>query len=375
MTIDENALKVSNLFDIRQTSWGGRACFSNRDLKKGDVVLRADSFMGTSISHEFRKEVCHYCFGYNSGKPMKVKLDPLMLSQYCDGEWCIKKKGFNGAGLWFCSGSCLEKYLQVPNIIELVVCYESLLAAFNMMNKSKKTALEEQQEEEQLNNITISDDIIEQTWDDIRTNWIPMFNKTKVTKRQKYLTRISDDVYACCRFVAETLFKLKYLDPNSDIMESFLSLQSNESLKMARFPILLQFQITVFKTLKVVLPEPYKDMLTIPLFRHILGSEYGNAFGIWEERESVDSREYLGYWVFPQASYFNHTCDPNVTKSKEGRSMVFTLNRDVSAGDELNIDYSGLLDLSVIERRNALKESWFFLCQCERCQSDLKLVH
>lgn len=375
MTVDEEAFKISDVFDIRQTLWGGRACFSNRDLKKGDVVLKADNFMGTSISHEFRKEVCHYCFTYSNGKTMKVKISPTCVyeKEEKDQDFHINNKKFIGAGLWFCSNSCRESYLNIPNIIELICCYESLLESFNMLSKSKGSGLDD--EENKLNKTTIDIEIIERTWEEISVNWIPTVEKTKPTKKQKYLPNITEEIYACCRFVAETLYKIRHLSTNSSTLVSFMNLQSNEVLKISRFPILLQFQTEVFKVLKILLPEPYRNMLTIPLFRHILGSEYGNSFGIWEEGESVDSREYLGYWVFPQASYFNHTCDPNITKSRDGRNMLFISNREISAGDELNIDYSGVLDLPVIERRKCLSDNWFFMCRCNKCELDLQLVH
>lgn len=374
MTVDIDELKVSDVFDIRRTSWGGRACFSNRDLKAGEIVLKADYVMGTSISYEFRKEVCHYCFLYNRGERMKTKLKMQNLPENNDERFSLNKKNFDGAGLWFCSELCLENYVRIPNILELINCYQLLQSWFKIMTKSKKTK-SEAKTEENLNNNTIDEKIIEQAWHDVRVNWIPMVDKTKPTKRSRYLTRISEEEYACCRFIAETIFKLKYLDPNTYAMKSFMGLQSNEIPKISRFPILLPFQITVFKTLKILLPENYRELLTISLFRHILGSEYANSFGIWEDGESYDSRELLGYWMFPQASYFNHTCKPNITKSKSGRAMLFTLNRDVSEGDELNIDYSDVLSLPVVQRRQFLNDNWFFLCQCESCLSDLKLVH
>ena len=106
-----------------------------------------------------------------------------------------------------------------------------------------------------------------------------------------------------------------------------------------------------------------------------MGSEYGNAFGIWQEGESVDNREFFGYRVVPRASYFNHSCIPNLTKRRDGTTMYFTLNRPVCANEELNIDYSGVLDYPTEKRRKFLKDTWFFDCQCDRCRLEVQASH
>ena len=56
---------ISDLFRIQHTPFGGRACFSNKSLPQGTVVLDAEDSLGESISYEFRKEVCHYCSARN----------------------------------------------------------------------------------------------------------------------------------------------------------------------------------------------------------------------------------------------------------------------------------------------------------------------
>ncbi|KAH7579990.1 SET domain profile [Nakaseomyces glabratus] len=374
MTVTKSYLQISEYFDINETSWGGRACFSKRDLNNGQVVLEVEDCMGTSIDYDFRKEVCHYCYKYNNGKSMKVKIsfNDLQDCLYEFPQLATYKAKFKGAGLWFCCDTCRDKYLSIHNIAELIESYEILLESFMRMIKNK-SLLEEQ--EQDYNGITITKEYIDNTWEDITTRWIPMVSKTKATKRAKFLPQISEDEYNCCRFVIETLFRIKHLDPGSDTLEAFHNLQSNELSKIQKFPVLLNFQVLVFKTLFVLLPDNLKNSLTVQAFRHILGSEYGNAFGIWQDTEAVDSREYFGYWVFPKASYFNHSCDPNITKTRIDRKMVFTLNRDVACGEELNIDYSGVLDLPVDRRQKFLFENWFFVCGCNRCNSDLKLVH
>ncbi|CAI4828482.1 BBL_G0053530.mRNA.1.CDS.1 [Saccharomyces cerevisiae] len=313
MTIDGDVHEISPFFQVRQTKWGGRACFSNGNIPKGTTVLQVSNFTGTSISYEFRKEVCHNCFAYANAKTMKYKLNyDCLRDLVCSAHYQINPKKFLGAGLWFCSEHCRTSYLQIPNIIELIECYEILLHHFPSMLKRYNSTSEQ---EEKLNSILISENVIQSSWDEIENKWIPRINNMKSAKRINQLPPICEDEYCCIR------------------------------------------------------------MLSIPLLRHILGTEYGNAFGLWQEGEASDSREYFGYWVFPEASYFNHSCNPNITKYRKGNSMLFTVNRDIKKDEQICIDYSGVLDLPTVKRRAFLADSWFFDCACERCKSELQSVH
>ncbi|KOG96153.1 Set6p [Saccharomyces eubayanus] len=373
MTIDEDVREISPYFQVRQTTWGGRACFSSSNIPEGTTVLQAAHFTGSSISYEFRKEVCHNCFAYDNARTMKYKLNYDSIKNLICGAGCqINPQKFLGAGLWFCSECCRDSYLQIPNIVELIEFYEILLRHFPNMLKRYNTTTEQ---ETKLNTVSISESIIQSAWDEIENDWIPSIDNMKGTKKINQLPPISEDEYCCIRFVCESLFNLKHMDPQSITQRTFNMLQSNELGKISRFPVLLHFQKLVFQTLYILLPSHLHKMLTIPLLRHILGTEYGNAFGIWQDGEAAESREYFGYWVFPEASYFNHSCNPNVTKYRKGNSMVFKVNKDIKENEQICIDYSGVLAVPTKKRRKFLADSWFFDCACERCNSELQSVH
>ncbi|CAI4053017.1 hypothetical protein SKDZ_16G1100 [Saccharomyces kudriavzevii ZP591] len=374
MTIDEDVHAISPYFEVRQTAWGGRACFSNGNIPKGTTVLKVANSTGISISYEFRKEVCHNCFAYDNARTMKYKLNYDCVKNLIppDANCKINPKKFLGAGLWFCSEYCRSSYLQKPNIIELVECYELLLCHFPNMLKRYNTDIEQ---ENKLNSISISESIIQSAWDEIESNWIPRIDHMKPTKKVSQLPAISEDEYCCIRFVCESLFNLKHMERQCITYRAFNMLQSNELSKISKFPVLLHFQKLVFQTLYILLPSHTRKMLTISLLRHILGTEYGNAFGLWQEGEAAESREYFGYWVFPEASYFNHSCTPNVTKYRKGNIMLFNVNTDIKKNEQICIDYSGVLELPTVKRRKFLADSWFFDCACERCKSELQPVH
>lgn len=357
-------------YNIRETSWGGRACFASHDMPEGTVVLRADDFTGSLIQYEFRKEVCHYCYHYSNGKTLKLRValeDVLPVTTKKNAWLRTNQKRFHGAGLWFCSEQCKTKYMSQPGIVDLIEIYEILLDNYSKMMKKHNP---DDDHQKQLNSVKISQEIINSRWQEVE-QWMERIKCMKKSKQLLQLPIISEDEYTCCRFVAETLFKIRSYDVVCDTMKSFWELQSNELSKLEEFPILLHFQELVYKTLYILLPDRMGSCFNTKIFRHIMGSEYGNAFGIWQEDESDDSREFFGYQVVPRASYFNHSCIPNLTKTRVGKTVIFTLNKPVSVDDELNIDYSGVLDYPTVKRREFLKNTWFFDCQCARCKLEI----
>lgn len=360
---------ISPLFEVKDTVYGGRACFTVAPLRKGTVVLEASDSSGISVAYEFRKEVCHSCYSFQNGRNLKNRLTYSDIAHLVTCDVNINDKKFSGAGLWFCSDECKLEFLNQPHVIELVECYELLLGVLKVMQKRAVNEAQEAAEEQ------ITEESINKAWLEVKGSWIPRIDGMKASKRISQLPTITEDEYNCARFIARTLFTLKYLDPQSHTRAAFETLQSNELSKIGKFSVLLNFQILIFKTLYIMLPDNMHKGLSIELFRHILGSEYGNAFGIWEQEELSENREFLGYAVYPRASYFNHSCDPNLTKSRIKGTMTFTLNKDVPKGEPLCIDYSGLLSYPVAKRRQLLKENWFFDCLCTRCESELQAIH
>jgi SET domain-containing protein len=77
--------------------------------------------------------------------------------------------------------------------------------------------------------------------------------------------------------------------------------------------------------------------------------------------------------MYPSASYFNHSCDPNIAKVRQGRTVLFVTSKEVQAGDELCISY-GHTERPVEERRRVLRDWWGFSCNCSRCISELEFL-
>jgi hypothetical protein len=128
-------------------------------------------------------------------------------------------------------------------------------------------------------------------------------------------------------------------------------------------------QITPF--LKLYLPQEFVPLIESTAYP-FLSRHISNSFGVWELPISPDS-EHLGSAMYPSASYFNHSCDPNVTKVRQGRTVLFVTSKNVQPGEELCISY-GHTERQVLERRQVLRDWWGFTCNCSRCSHELEFT-
>ncbi|KAF9295390.1 hypothetical protein BGZ88_002216 [Linnemannia elongata] len=125
-------------------------------------------------------------------------------------------------------------------------------------------------------------------------------------------------------------------------------------------------------------PSYQEHLITLSIdstfFRTILYREVANSFGI---RDSSD--ELLGFAVFPRASFFNHSCRPNIQKKRRqssravrARQMEYWSTSVIKEGEECCISY-GDISTGVGERRARLEDMYFFWCSCPRCLEEEEL--
>ncbi|XP_072014790.1 SET and MYND domain-containing protein 4-like [Amphiura filiformis] len=75
--------------------------------------------------------------------------------------------------------------------------------------------------------------------------------------------------------------------------------------------------------------------------------------------------------VYPTASLMNHSCVPNVIASFHGRQLVVRAVRPIKAGEEILHCYGPhAKHMDTTARRQALKEQYFFTCNCTACESN-----
>jgi SET and MYND domain-containing protein len=121
--------------------------------------------------------------------------------------------------------------------------------------------------------------------------------------------------------------------------------------------------------LLALVPVSMLPSVTVSACRQIVARDSHNSFGIRSLED--DGSEFFGWGVWPEASFFNHSCQPNVAKRRVGRTWQFWAARDLECGEELLISYLGgdENDLNQTERRHRLR-SWGFDCSCSRCLAE-----
>ena len=96
-----------------------------------------------------------------------------------------------------------------------------------------------------------------------------------------------------------------------------------------------------------------------------------NNFGVFEGAGDCGTAKGRGVSVaqavYPAASFFNHSCSPNITRATEGRRLVLRASRPIEKGGALCIMYGELAHRTHSERQRHLREHYCFDCKCQRC--------
>lgn len=367
---DGNILNyISQYFQISETKYGGNGCFSYNSIPKGEIILISKIPVGLTISRDFKKEVCNYCFKYDDGKNLKHKLGLPKYNQY----------------LYFCSEECIEKFNEIDPQKLLT---KSWLDLDNLYNQGlKKTEVEYSSE-------PVNESDIENKWQEVEA-WDSEILKIKPTKWSKFVPRINESEYLEIKYIISVLFQM-FQSEDTETSTEFLKdlsiretlnlevklfdhLQNSETPKYLKFPELLESYINIFKFIRLTSPKEFQKFINVSTIRSLIGKNLTNAFGIWsitgdKEVDNInENREFFGFGVFPSASFFNHSCDPNIKKIRKGNELHFVTKREILPHEELCIDYGNYLDESVEIRRKQLKE-WFFDCGCKRCELELKTI-
>lgn len=191
-------------------------------------------------------------------------------------------------------------------------------------------------------------------------------NKPKITKQHRKAiskalqAQISPDVMSFC--VSGIVWR--YHNPSA--WENVLAL-AVDSTPYHSTDDLAAF-IRTYLHLLAILPLPLLPLVN-PESLYLLSSrDSHNSFGIRSLED--DGSEFFGYGCWPAASYFNHSCGPNIEKKRDGRAWEFRAGRDIEVGDELCITYLSGEEkkLSRGKRMMTLKKNWGFDCCCDRCE-------
>jgi len=83
----------------------------------------------------------------------------------------------------------------------------------------------------------------------------------------------------------------------------------------------------------------------------------------------------IGVGVYPQASYFNHSCNPTTTRYNIGKKLVLKALSPIHPGQEVSENYGQVFYFkSKAERQKDLGGRYWFNCECKACKEDWPLL-
>ena len=338
-----------SFYDIQPTAYGGRGAFARSFIPKGTLILSCPGPYASVIFRRFKREVCAWCFAYafESGKrKWSVKLDEV---------------DRNGAGAWFCSGSCRETWTSdyqagddgVGWWLDINSALERSIAQVGKRGKTDNATSSTSRLAflDDLLGEKVTPEFIDQAWNLAQE---VSFEESKQGIRSSWTEELNEIEQDTVRFVLDALMR-KVIDDSKSISThgplniphthvgiglwpEFLDLQNNELALLQSKPYLLESQLLSYRFLrhfvmtsqsrsshlrkksKVDLTnldvnygmpvhpiDRLRGFLSTPaLTRSILGRDYGNVFGIWDTSSSDQGSEMLGWGAYVFGSYFNH---------------------------------------------------------------------
>ena len=116
------------------------------------------------------------------------------------------------------------------------------------------------------------------------------------------------------------------------------------------------------------------------MMRHMNVLQF-NAHEIYEffrgdrARMKPHKNHLIGVGVYPQASFFNHSCHPGTARYNIGRTMVLRSLSPLQPGQEVTENYGPVFYFKDKAARQAeLKARYWFSCDCRVCRQDWPLL-
>ncbi|OAL45734.1 SET domain-containing protein [Pyrenochaeta sp. DS3sAY3a] len=338
---------ASPFFAIRHTPNAGRAVFAAQDISKGTLIWRSTDLTLSVLLREYRREVCGQCFAYDYGRELDVREKAL--------------------GFVFCSVDCRDRWREDNGAIGE--------QAWTAIEKLVKNRSKEDNEMVDIDMPRPKSKQVTEAWDSVAAQAaliriaregerpgasIGLSKQHKRAVQKALLQRLSPDIMSFC--VSGILWR--YRRPQD--WETVLAL-ADDNTPYHNSDDLEAFTRTYLHLL-AILPLPLLEFTTAETLFLLSSRDSHNSFGIRSLED--DGSEFFGYGCWPAASYFNHSCGPNIVKQRNGRVWEFRADRDIGNGEELCITYLSGEErkLSRGKRMLTLKRNWGFDCGCERCE-------
>ncbi|KAI5369444.1 Putative SET domain-containing protein [Septoria linicola] len=337
---------TSPLWLVQHIANAGRGVVASQLLTEGAVVHDSGPPAVHVLFKQYGKETCAQCFLWDRGRSLPVRENEL--------------------GKVFCSSTCQLKWVEEHGEVG-VAAWRALIVFVRAKGKSSSTD-------------ELMADGAKPTTEAIGRAWQTVSEEAELLRKSRFEASMSKQERRTLQAIQRKLTLAK--DP--DMLSYFLcgvlydytttpeQRQDILDLAMDDMPYKTQQHLDdrcrAFLQLTSLLPPELLPHLTPEMCLNLERADVHNAFGLRGGGE--DAEEYMGYGLYPSASYFNHSCDANVHKKRVGRSWEFRAVKDIMPGEECCITYLGgdEKDLDLAGRRKRLEDVWGFVCQCARCK-------
>lgn len=340
----------SSLFEVQDIPNAGRGVIAKSLIPEDSLILESGPPAFSVIFQQYRRETCGFCFLWDRGRTLPVKN--------------------LGTAKFFCSEECQSRWLEEQG--ELGVESWRRLAAF-VRAKGKGTNADELMAEGPRPDRMAIDVAWKEAEADAKILQESRFSmnpglSTKASRKRAAAIQQKIGKTVDANMLSYFLDGILLHHKGSPLVQEVLSLARDDTPYRTEND--LRNGCHSFLQLVSILPPELLSVLTPEVCRSMVQADNHNAFGIRGGGE--DSEEYMGYGVYPCASYFNHSCKPNVKKRRIGRCWEFRAANNIAMGEECCISYLGgdEKDLSFTERQSRLEEVWGFACGCERCRRE-----
>ena len=320
----------------------GRGAFARGDLTE-HIHLLTTSSNQSPIAHvilrQYRREVCANCFAYDRGNEWKVRLSQLgkaFCTEDCEDEWRQRHD---------------ELELKAVGIVETFTQWHSKQHGSNMSGVDHGASWS--------------------NWEEARVTGDRLIDARKrqhPSKQQKKLLRSTQEI-GVDPDITQYLLSGILASRTNDVQSALMTLAANPDVYKSAS---LVDHVNAYLVLLSILPVQLLPHVKPELCHTLISRASHNAFSVRPGDSADYGSEFLGYGVWPEASFFNHSCQPNVTKERIARQWSFRASTDIRAGQELCITYLGgeEKELSVEVRRKRLHDEWGFHCMCKRCVTE-----
>jgi len=347
------------LFIVKQTPNAGRAVFARQDIEAGTVLWSSTDLGPSVIFRRYRKITCAQCFKHNEER-----------------SWKIRHKT---SGTYFCSEDCKDDWLMWTG--PLAISAYEIVEEFVKINRKRRDSPRKEEEEEEggdnePDTVPPDVEIISEAWSyakkrgeliiAARTQEQPSKLQVKALRNALATAPRPDSLIQC-------LLGLLCAATKPELWSTVKNLYTTETPYQRLLD--LQEDIASYLHLLALLPQQLLPLATSKIIRTLLSASASNSFSIRLDEKSgslTTSDDTLGWGLWPSAAAWNHSCDPNLLKRREGRVWVFSAERDIKRGEEMCITYLGGDEkkLRLNERRAILLGRWGFDCMCSRCRED-----